>query len=312
MKLGQRLRELRKAKGMSQGEVADHIGINFTYLSKLETGVTARPGEKIILALAKVLDADPDELFGLARKIPPDIIEQLNTETIKGLRSLQDPHQRIAEPAALEIDRTQVWEAPGEQEKFFQALIENSLDGIVVMNHDLAVIYENPSAARILGYESLGLTGMDVFKRIHPDDVSDVAHSFMELTQKPGDTTRNEVRLKHKDGTWRIVESIGLSLLHNPRVKGIVITYRDITEHGREESLPEHVALAMAKEYKLTESEHKVLMLMAEGQSNPQIAERLVLSTSTVRFHVSNILSKLGVTNRTRAVALATRCHLVV
>ena len=63
--------------------------------------------------------------------------------------------------------------------------------------------------------------------------------------------------------------------------------------------------------YDLTPREREVLALMVEGLSNPEIAERLVLSASTVKFHVSNILSKLGVTSRTEAVALAVQHHLV-
>ena len=61
----------------------------------------------------------------------------------------------------------------------------------------------------------------------------------------------------------------------------------------------------------LTEREHVVLALMVEGLNNTQIAERLVVSPSTIKTHVSNILSKLGVASRTEAVALALRSGLV-
>jgi len=61
----------------------------------------------------------------------------------------------------------------------------------------------------------------------------------------------------------------------------------------------------------LTAREREVLALMTEGLNNKQIAERLVVSPSTAKSHVSSILSKLGVTSRTEAVALALQNHLV-
>lgn len=61
----------------------------------------------------------------------------------------------------------------------------------------------------------------------------------------------------------------------------------------------------------LTPREREVLSLIVEGLNNPQIGERLSISVTTVRSHVSNILSKLGVSNRAEAIALTVREKLV-
>lgn len=61
----------------------------------------------------------------------------------------------------------------------------------------------------------------------------------------------------------------------------------------------------------LTAREREVLALMVEGLNNTAIAERLVVSPSTIKAHVSSILTKLGVTSRTEAATLAVRHHLV-
>ncbi|GAP17614.1 response regulator [Levilinea saccharolytica] len=61
----------------------------------------------------------------------------------------------------------------------------------------------------------------------------------------------------------------------------------------------------------LTEREREVLKLMVEGLNNAEIAERLVVSLSTIKYHISNILMKLGVDNRVAAVTTAMNKKLV-
>jgi len=72
-----------------------------------------------------------------------------------------------------------------------------------------------------------------------------------------------------------------------------------------------HAAANQAEGAELTEREREVLKLMVEGLNNAEIAERLVVSLSTVKYHISNILSKLQVDNRVAAVTMAIQKKLV-
>ncbi len=64
-------------------------------------------------------------------------------------------------------------------------------------------------------------------------------------------------------------------------------------------------------ELALTKREQETLALVARGLTNPQIADRLSISVSTVNFHVHNVLDKLGAKTRTEAVVLAAREGLI-
>ena len=72
-----------------------------------------------------------------------------------------------------------------------------------------------------------------------------------------------------------------------------------------------HVAQHAAETESLTERELDVLRLMVDGMNNAEIAERLVVSLSTVKYHISNILMKLDVENRVAAVTTAMQKKLV-
>jgi NarL family two-component system response regulator LiaR len=77
------------------------------------------------------------------------------------------------------------------------------------------------------------------------------------------------------------------------------------------QALAHAAAQPLTPGHDLTERERDVLALLVEGLTNPQIADRLVVSPSTIKSHVSHILAKLGVASRTEAAALALRHRLV-
>ncbi|MFF7970745.1 response regulator [Streptomyces sp. NPDC007905] len=89
------------------------------------------------------------------------------------------------------------------------------------------------------------------------------------------------------------------------------VTKRLITEFSRLSESPRMMPSARAAYGELTERETEVLVLIAQGLSNAEIAERLVVAESTIKTHVSRILVKLGLRDRTQAAVFAYEARLV-
>ncbi|MPY65020.1 response regulator transcription factor [Streptomyces spongiae] len=89
------------------------------------------------------------------------------------------------------------------------------------------------------------------------------------------------------------------------------VTKRLITEFSRLSEAPRLMSFAHAAHGDLTERETEVLVLIAQGLSNAEIAERLVVAESTIKTHVSRVLVKLGLRDRTQAAVFAYEARLV-
>jgi transcriptional regulator with XRE-family HTH domain len=86
--LGERIKQLRKARGLTQRKLADAVGIDFTYLSKIESGMLPySPSAKTLKGLAVELGVDELELLRLAEKLPVDMGTIANTDL--GIRFLR-------------------------------------------------------------------------------------------------------------------------------------------------------------------------------------------------------------------------------
>jgi NarL family two-component system response regulator LiaR len=107
-------------------------------------------------------------------------------------------------------------------------------------------------------------------------------------------------------------------VLKNVSAAGLAHAVRE-AQAGRSTLAPEAAQVLMQAtrqraghpDYGLTERETEVLALLVEGLSNAEIAGRLVISLATAKYHVRNILAKLGVSSRTEAVALALQQNIV-
>jgi signal transduction histidine kinase/CheY-like chemotaxis protein len=77
------------------------------------------------------------------------------------------------------------------------------------------------------------MMGQSIFDFLHPDDREVAGATQAEALQRPGETLSAEVRFRHADGSWRIMEGFAVNRLNDPSVNGIILNARDITERRR-------------------------------------------------------------------------------
>ena len=122
--------------------------------------------------------------------------------------------------------------AGAEQAAQFRSLVNNSSDLITVLAPDGTIAYQSPSVQRVLGRPPADLVGTALGDLVHPDDQDHVDVSLTKLVEAPGATANFGCRLQHEDGSWRHVESICTNLADDPRVNGLVVNIRDVTEQA--------------------------------------------------------------------------------
>lgn len=120
------------------------------------------------------------------------------------------------------------------EEKRFRAFIEHSSDIIVLVNMNGVISYINPAVEKVLGFKPEERIGASGFELVHPDDKELLADAFNTLAKDTNThVIQGEMRLRHKDGSWRTLEAAGSKLVNDTAVEAIIVNYRDITERKR-------------------------------------------------------------------------------
>ena len=208
----------------------------------------------------------------------------------------------------------------------------NPIRVMIVDDHDmvrrgLATFLRVKGDLELVGEASSGREALQVCEQARPD----VILMDLVMPEMDGPTATRAIRercpqvqvialtsFQEKELVQAALQAGAISyLLKNVSVDELAEAIR--AAHAGRPTLAPEVAQALIQAarqgptpgHDLTPREREVLALLVEGLSNPKIAERLTVSYSTARAHVSNILSKLGVSNRAEAVALALRLKLV-
>jgi PAS domain S-box-containing protein len=112
----------------------------------------------------------------------------------------------------------------------FHALVENSADGIAVADDSGKLLYVSPSVKKALGYSVKESRKMDVWSKLHPEEMDDLQKFYEDVLHSKGVSKSILHRYLHKNGKWVWVESTITNLLYDPSVKGIVCNFKNVTE----------------------------------------------------------------------------------
>jgi diguanylate cyclase (GGDEF)-like protein/PAS domain S-box-containing protein len=108
-------------------------------------------------------------------------------------------------------------------------LVRNSGDVIVVLDEMAQLVYANPAAERILGFQTAGDVSPDIFDLIHPDDREAAALAFLRDISEPGTHPPAVYRIQTASGGWRFLEIVATNCVEDPAVRGVILNARDIT-----------------------------------------------------------------------------------
>ncbi len=129
-----------------------------------------------------------------------------------------------------------------ERDQLFQLISENAADMIALVDGEGRRLYNSPAYQKVLGYSPEDLRATSSLEQVHPDDRPRVLQAA-EKARLSGRGERVEYRMRHKDGSWRTIESTASAIRNaSGQTDKLVIVNRDITERKRAEELLVHNA----------------------------------------------------------------------
>jgi PAS domain S-box-containing protein len=163
-------------------------------------------------------------------------------------------------------ERRRVEAALAKNEAKFRALVQNSSDVIRVLDADGTVTYASPSSQNVLGFSPEELEGKNAFDFVHTDDIYPATTPFQASLANPSETQISQYRFRHKDGSWRYLESKSNFSPTDTSLNGIVVNSRDITERKQAE---EDILSALKKERELNELKSRFVSMISHEIRNP-------------------------------------------
>jgi diguanylate cyclase (GGDEF)-like protein/PAS domain S-box-containing protein len=116
------------------------------------------------------------------------------------------------------------------EEERSRALVQQASDITIVIDVDGCLSYVSPATSRVLGRPPEDFRGHRARTFVHPEDRRTMDDMTRTLLRAPNTPVTSDLRIRHRDGSWRWIEVIGTNLLDDPNVEGIIGNLRDVTE----------------------------------------------------------------------------------
>lgn len=120
-------------------------------------------------------------------------------------------------------------------EVYYRALIDHSLDLIIILDERAAVRFASAASERLLGYPPEELTGRSAVELVHPEDRAEVQQALGHAVARRGLTPLLGIRVRHRDGSYRDMEAVGASRFDDPVIGGLILSARDVSERRQTE-----------------------------------------------------------------------------
>lgn len=174
---------------------------------------------------AKTEQFDPQSLQEIAKR--PDELGVLARAFQRMVGDIQEREKGLKQAKAALL----------RSEAYFRSLIENASDVIIILNEHGIVRYASPSLLPVLGHEPTDLLDQPLLDLLHVEDQEVAIAAFQESMEHMGVTQPIDLRFKHQQDSWVILEAVSNNLLTDPAVGGIVVYLRDITERKLAEDM---------------------------------------------------------------------------
>ncbi|MGI9295953.1 MAG: PAS domain S-box protein, partial [Pseudomonadales bacterium] len=124
-----------------------------------------------------------------------------------------------------------------EQAEHFRLYTEHARDIITVLDQEGNIVYSSPASQRVTGFAPATVVNMKVLDRVHPDDHDAVLEIIKRGFKQPGSSHSMTFRVRHRDGSWRYLESVGSAFISADNRLRAVINSRDVTDRIATEAL---------------------------------------------------------------------------